>query len=193
MRKEKNLRIKKFFLIGGIVIAIILLVSGCGKKENEINGTSNSSNSTSINNNSKQSSELVVYREGSQEVESSKEYESTLGYTMRYASNFFKASYHDNCDWYEEDGSINCVVVEKENISYSKKIATIEDYKKTTVNGYEAVYTTKRAEGQYETIYYVNTGKDCTYIITTSCIDSTEYLEGLGKIMDAMVQTFYVK
>lgn len=54
-------------------------------------------------------------------------------------------------------------------------------------------YTTRKVEGQAETIYYVNDGKDNTYIITTSCQDNTEYLEGLGKIMNAMVQTFSVK
>ena len=83
--------------------------------------------------------------------------------------------------------------LEKENIPYSQKISTLSNYKKADVNGYEAVYTTRKAEGQLETTYYVNSGKNSTYIITESCQDSSEYLEGLGHIMDAMVQTFAVK
>jgi len=241
MKKEGIVKNKKFFVVGGILIAIILVLTGCGKKENdsktyekesdnqvvniakenennttvqEKNETKKNNNSTnntidndkdnkvsenkknnnaSTNNNHKISSELVVIREGFEDVLPSKAYESSLGYTMRYSTEDFKASFHDNWDWFDRDEDINCVVVEKEDISYSKKIATLSNYKKTTINGYEAVYTTKKAEGQFETLYYVNTGKDYIYIITTSCQDSSEYLEGLGHIMDAMVQTFYIK
>lgn len=157
------------------------------------NTNSNATNTTPSNTNTTASSELVVYREGAEEKIPAKEYESTYGYTMKYASDYFKASNHDNRDWFDRDQDINCVVVDKENVSYSNKIATLSNAQKTTVNGYEAVYTTKSAEGQLETTYYVNTGKDVTYMITTSCQDSAEYLEGLAKIMNAMVQTFKVK
>jgi len=170
--------------------------------KNETSGSNTTAKNTTNNNTSNSSSEskkattskeLTVNREGMSENVPSKEYSSSLGYTIRYATDNFKASHHDDKDWFETSVGTDCVVVEKENVSYSKKISSISNYKKTTVNGYEAVYTTRRAEGQYETTYYVNTGKDSTYMITTSCLDTTEYLEGLGHIMDAMVQTFALK
>ena len=232
MGKEKIMENERILAVGVIIIAIILILTGCGKKEDNSeniknenqeqvqnvekqneNNTSNkdknetkneSKNTSSDKNNSKSDdsssikkattpSKLNVSREGTTEEVSSKEYSSSLGYTIRYATDNFKVSNHDNADWFECEGDINCVVVEKENKSYSKKVASLSNYKKTTVNGYEAVYTTKKAEGQAETTYYVNVGKDYIYEITTSCQDTSEYLEGLGHIMDAMVQTFAVK
>lgn len=245
MKKEKITRNKRIFIIGGILIAVMLVLTGCGNKEdnskalkneskNQVqniekenentvpkqdentalkqdantvtkqeknqassnNNTTNNSNttkSTSTNNKSTTSNALVVNREGVSEEIPSKEYSSSLGYTMRYASEFFSVSYHDDGDWYDCNPDYNCVVVEKENVSYSKKVASISNYNKTEVNGYEAVYTTRHVEGQFETIYYVNSGKDSTYKITTSCQGDTEHLEGIGKIMDAMVQTFSIK
>ena len=231
---------QRIFILGIVVIAVILILAGCGKKENneekvekenqnqvqsvektnentvanqtnnEINKTNstakntvnsntntttatNNTVSTSTNNNATTPKELVVYREGMADTVASKEYTSTYGYTMRYATENFSVSNHDNCDWYEDSQGYNCVVVEKENVPYSQKVASISNFKKTSVNGYEAVYTTRRVEGQFETTYYVNSGKDSTYIITTSCQDNTEYLEGLAKIMEAMVQTFAIK
>lgn len=168
------------------------------KTNNVTNNTSSSSSSastkeTASKSDTKKSSKLIVYREGSAEEVPSKEYDSTLGYTIRYDTESFKASHHDGGDWFERDSDGNCVVVEKENVSYSKKISTVTNYKKTTVNGYEAVYTTRAVEGQIETTYYVNTGKESTYTIKTSCQGTTEYQEGLAKIMDAMVQTFILK
>ena len=163
------------------------------------NNTQNSTNNYNSyeNNNSTNKSttsdELVVNQEGNKVTIVSKEYVSSLGYSMRYASELFNVSYHDNSDWYERNEDINCVVVEKENVSYGKKIATLSNYEKTNVNGYEAVYITRKAEGQFEKKYYVNSGKDTTYIITTSCQDSTEYLEGIGSVMEGMVQTFSIK
>ena len=53
--------------------------------------------------------------------------------TIRYATDSFKASNHDDQDWFERDEDINCVVVKKEDISYSKKVASLSNYKKTTV------------------------------------------------------------
>jgi hypothetical protein len=232
MGKEKIMENERILAVGVIIIAIILILTGCGKKEDNSeniknenqeqvqnvekqneNNTSNkdknetkneSKNTSSDKNNSKSDdsssikkattpSKLNVSREGTTEEVSSKEYSSSLGYTIRYATDNFKVSNHDNADWFECEGDINCVVVKKENTSYSKKVASLSNYKKTTVNGYEAVYTTKKAEGQAETTYYVNVGKDYIYEITTSCQDTSEYLEGLGHIMDAMVQTFAVK
>ena len=229
MKREKSLKNKRILLIGGIIIAAILLLTGCGKSDDnsktdnnvtqnqeqnvvkqdentdakiEKNETNTNKNNTTNNNKTSNASannksatpqKLIVNREGTSEEVTSKEYSSTLGYTMRYASEYFKVSYRDNEDFYEANSGIDCVAVDKEKVAYSKKISTISNYKKTTVNGYEAVYTTRKVEGQAETIYYVNDGKDNTYIITTSCQDNTEYLEGLGKIMNAMVQTFSVK
>lgn len=232
MGKEKIMENERILAVGVIIIAIILILTGCGKKEDnseniknenqeqvqnvekqDENNTSNkdknetkneSKNTSSDKNNSKSDdsssikkattpSKLNVSREGTTEEVSSKEYSSSYGYTIRYATDNFKVSNHDNADWFECEGDTNCVVVEKENTSYSKKVASLSNYKKTTVNGYEAVYTTKKAEGQAETTYYVNVGKDYIYEITTSCQDTSEYLEGLGHIMDAMVQTFAVK
>ena len=239
MGKEKIMKNKRIFALGGIIIALILILTGCGNKEDNSANTKNENNeqvqnvekqdekNTSNNNESETKNEsknttsdkksdnsteknsksddsssikkattpskLNVSREGTTEEVSSKEYSSSLGYTIRYATDNFKVSNHDNADWFECEGDINCVVVEKENKSYSKKVASLSNYKKTTVNGYEAVYTTKKAEGQAETTYYVNVGKDYIYEITTSCQDTSEYLEGLGHIMDAMVQTFAVK
>lgn len=138
-------------------------------------------------------SKLMVSREGIEEEVESKEYSSKYGYTIRYATDYFKFSNHDDQDYFERDEDINCVVVKKENMSYSEKVKSLSSYKDTTVNGYEAVYTTRKTEGQSETTYYINTEKDYIYEITTSCQDSTEYLEGLGHIMDAMVQTFAIK
>ena len=223
---------KNIVVITGIILAVILALTGCGKKEennkkedNTVqNQTANTENNaentaskeeksnTTKENTTKDSStkkdtssenttknkattpsKLMVNREGMSEEEPSKEYSSSYGYTIRYATDNFKVSNHDNADWFECEGNTNCVVVEKENTSYSKKVASLSNYKKTTVNGYEAVYTTKKAEGQAETTYYVNVGKDYIYEITTSCQDTSEYLEGLGHIMDAMVQTFAVK
>ena len=157
------------------------------------NNNTTTSNNTSNKGKSTTPSKLTVSREGTSEEVPSKEYSSKYGYTIRYDTDSFKASNHDDADWFERDEDTNCVVVRKEDTSYSKKITSLSNYKKTTVNGYEAVYTTRKAEGQAETTYYINTGKDCTYEITTSCQDTTEYLEGLGHIMDAMVQTFAVK
>ena len=157
------------------------------------NDNTSTSNSTSTKNKATTPSKLMVSREGMEEEVASKEYSSTYGYTIRYATDSFKASNHDDQDWFERDEDINCVVVKKENISYSKKVASLSNYKKTTVNGYETVYTTRKTEGQSETTYYINTEKDYIYEITTSCQDTTEYLEGLGHIMDAMVQTFAIK
>lgn len=232
MGKEKIMENERILAVGVIIIAIILILTGCGKKEDnseniknenqeqvqnvekqDENNTSNkdknetkneSKNTSSDKNNSKSDdsssikkattpSKLNVSREGTTEEVSSKEYSSSYGYTIRYATDNFKVSNHDNADWFECEGDTNCVVVEKENTSYSKKVASLSNYKKTTVNGYEAVYTTKKAEGQAETTYYVNVGKDYIYEITTSCQDTSEFLEGLGHIMDAMVQTFAVK
>ena len=232
MGKEKIMENERILAVGVIIIAIILILTGCGKKEDNSeniknenqeqvqnvekqneNNTSNkdknetkneSKNTSSDKNNSKSDdsssikkattpSKLNVSREGTTEEVSSKEYSSSYGYTIRYATDNFKVSNHDNADWFECEGDTNCVVVEKENTSYSKKVASLSNYKKTTVNGYEAVYTTKKAEGQAETTYYVNVGKDYIYEITTSCQDTSEFLEGLGHIMDAMVQTFAVK
>ena len=229
MKKE---RMKNIIAITGVILAVILVLTGCGKKEennkkedNTVqNQTANTENNaentaskeensnTTKENTTKDSStkkdtssenttknkattpsKLMVNREGMSEEEPSKEYSSSYGYTIRYATDNFKVSNHDNADWFECEGDTNCVVVEKENTSYSKKVASLSNYKKTTVNGYEAVYTTKKAEGQAETTYYVNVGKDYIYEITTSCQDTSEYLEGLGHIMDAMVQTFAVK
>lgn len=138
-------------------------------------------------------SKLVVSREGMQDEVTSKEFSSTYGYTIRYASEYFKPSNHDNKDWFERTEDTNCVLVEKENVSYSKKLESLSNYKKTTVNGYEAVYVERHAEGQIENTYYINTGNDFVYEITTSCLGTTEYLEGIGHIMDEMVQTFAVK
>ena len=229
MKKE---RMKNIIAITGVILAVILVLTGCGKKEennkkedNTVqNQTANTENNaentaskeensnTTKENTTKDSStkkdtssenttknkattpsKLMVNREGMSEEEPSKEYSSSYGYTIRYATDNFKVSNHDNADWFECEGDTNCVVVEKENTSYSKKVASLSNYKKTTVNGYEAVYTTKKAEGQAETTYYVNVGKDYIYEITTSCQDTSEFLEGLGHIMDAMVQTFAVK
>ena len=229
MKKE---RMKNIIAITGVILAVILVLTGCGKKEDNNkkedntvqNQTANTENNaentaskeeksnTTKENTTKDSStkkdtssenttknkattpsKLMVNREGMSEEEPSKEYSSSYGYTIRYATDNFKVSNHDNADWFECEGDTNCVVVEKENTSYSKKVASLSNYKKTTVNGYEAVYTTKKAEGQAETTYYVNVGKDYIYEITTSCQDTSEYLEGLGHIMDAMVQTFAVK
>ncbi len=138
-------------------------------------------------------SKLVVSREGMQDEVPSKEYSSTYGYTIRYATDNFKASNHDDRDWFDRDEDINCVAVDRENVSYTKKLESLSNYTKTKVNGYEAVYTTRKVEGQEETTYYINTGSEYTYVITKSCQDSVEYLEGLGHIMDAMIQTFAVK
>ncbi|MBR2704596.1 MAG: hypothetical protein IKE91_03910 [Clostridia bacterium] len=228
MKKE---RIKSIIAVGGIILAIMLILTGCGKEEKKAeenknsntqvqntentasnqekkNETNNSQKNTTTNNTSKENnstnnntstnkattpSKLMVSREGMSEEVPSKEYSSTYGYTIRYATDNFKVSNHDDADWFECDGDINCVVVEKENKSYSKAIASISNYKKTTVNGYEAVYTSRFVEGQHENKYYVNTGSDCTYIITTSCQGDTEHMEGLEHIMDAMVQTFAIK
>ena len=169
---------------------------------NETNETNTASTSKSNENNNAGTgiggskpvtpSELVVYREGTGETVESKEYSSTLGYTMRYSTEYFTTSFHDNIDWFEASQSMNCVAAEKESDTYANKLASLSNYEKTTVNGYEAVYVTRRVEGQYEKIFYVNTEKGL-YRLTTSCHDNTEYLEGLGKIMDAMVQTFAVK
>ena len=150
-------------------------------------------NTSTTNNNATTPSKLVVSREGMQEEVPSKEYSSSYGYTIRYATDNFKVANHDNKDWFERTEDINCVVVEKENVSYSKKLESLSNYTKTTVNGYEAVYVERHAEGQIEKSYYINTGKDFIYEITTSCQGTTEYLEGLGHIMDAMVQTFAIK
>ena len=232
MGKEKIMENERILAVGVIIIAIILILTGCGKKEDNSeniknenqeqvqnvekqneNNTSNkdknetkneSKNTSSDKNNSKSDdsssikkaatpSKLMVNREGMSDEVSSKEYSSSLGYTMRYATDNFNVSSHEGTDYYECAEGIDCVTVEKENVSYSKKIASVSNYKKTEVNGYEAVYTTRKVEGQLETTYYVNASKDSTYIITTSCQDNTEYLEGLGHIMDAMVQTFAVK
>lgn len=157
------------------------------------NTPANTTANTSTTTNATTPSKLVVSREGMQEEVPSQEYSSSYGYTIRYATDSFKVSNHDNKDWFERTQDTNCVLVEKENVSYSKKLETLSNYKKTTVNGYEAVYTTRRAEGQYETTYYINVEKDYIYEITTSCQDTTEYREGLGHIMDAMVQTFAIK
>lgn len=168
---------------------------------NETNETNTASTSKSNENNAGTGiggskpvtpSELVVYREGTGETVESKEYSSTLGYTMRYSTEYFTTSFHDNIDWFEASQSMNCVAAEKESDTYANKLASLLNYEKTTVNGYEAVYVTRRVEGQYEKIFYVNTEKGL-YRLTTSCQDNVEYLEGLGKIMDAMVQTFAVK
>lgn len=161
--------------------------------ETTTNNNSSTSNNTSTKSNATTPSKLIVSREGMEEEVTSKEYSSIYGYTIRYATDSFKASNHDDQDWFERDEDINCVVVKKEDISYSKKISSLSNYKETTVNGYESVYTTRKVEGQAETTYYINSGKDCVYEITTSCQDTTEYLEGLGHIMDAMVHTFAIK
>lgn len=246
MKKENILKIKKIFIVGGLLIALILVLTGCGNKDNTSKTTENksenqventakpadntatkqensqtsttkntdnsksntntssnnnssannnslTSNNSSTNNTSASSTELVVYREGMADKVPAKEYTSTLGYTIKYATELFSVSYHDDMDWFECAGCTDGVVVGKENVSYSKKIANVSNYNKTSVNGKEAVYTTRRVEGQFETTYYVNSGKDTTYIITTSCQDNTEYLEGRGKIMDAMVQSISIK
>ena len=163
------------------------------------NNSQNSTNnySSNENNNTTISDELIINQEGNMVKRESEKYVSSLGYTMQYATDIygggFNVSYHDGGDWYEiNDGSINCVVVEKENVSYSNKISTLSNYERTNVNGYEAVYTTRTAEGQFETTYYVNSGKGTVYKITTSCQNSSDYIEGLGAIMNAMVQTFSI-
>ena len=230
MKKERDMKNKRIFVVCGIIIALILILTGCGNKESdqknnenkvenqtqnvekqdenttkkeknetstktEKNSTekSNKSEDTSSSKKATTPSKLVVNREGMSDEVASKEHSSNMGYTMRYATENFNVSHHDDADWFEEDGGINCVVVEKENKSYSKTIASVSNSKKTTVNGYEAVYTSRFVEGQHENKYYVNTGKDSTYIITTSCQGDTEHMEGLEHIMDAMVQTFAVK
>ena len=221
MRKERVMKNKRIFVVCGIIISLVLILTGCGKKDtknesakeennNQVqnvekqdeNTTKTEKNSTEKTNKSEDTSsskkattpsKLVVNREGMSDEVASKEHSSNMGYTMRYATENFKVSHHDDADWFEEDGGINCVVVEKENKSYSKTIASVSNSKKTTVNGYEAVYTSRFVEGQHENTYYVNTGKDSTYIITTSCQGDTEHMEGLEHIMDAMVQTFAVK
>lgn len=229
MRKEK---MKTIIAITGIILAVMLVLTGCGKKEennkkedntvqNQTTTTENKAenktskdekSNTTKENTTKESStkkdtssedttkkkattpsKLVVNREGMSDEVASKEHSSSMGYTMRYATENFKASHHDDADWFEDENTENCVVVEKENKSYSKAIASVSNYKKTTVNGYEAVYTSRFVEGQHENKYYVNTGSDCTYIITTSCQGDTEHMEGLEHIMVAMVQTFAVK
>lgn len=157
------------------------------------NTPANTTTNTSTTTNATTPGKLVVSREGMQEEVPSQEYSSSYGYTIRYATDSFKVSNHDNKDWFERTQDTNCVVVEKENVSYSKKLETLSNYKKTTVNGYEAVYIERHAEGQIENTYYINTGKDFVFEITTSCQGTTDYLEGLGHIMDAMVQTFAIK
>lgn len=185
------------FLIAVLVIIIIALVGFIlwdkfinNKKDKNYNERVGNS---SIENKIETPSRLMVNREGMEEEVESKEYSSKYGYTIRYATDYFKVSNHDDQDYFERDEDINCVVLKKENISYSEKVKTLSSYKETTVNGYEAVYTTRKTEGQSETTYYINTKKDYIYEIITSCQDSTEYLEGLGHIMDAMVQTFAIK
>ena len=160
---------------------------------NTTNTPANTTANTSTTTNATTPSKLVVSREGMQEEVPSQEYSSSYGYTIRYATDSFKVSNHDNKDWFERTQDINCVVVEKENVSYSKKLEALSNYKKTTVNGYEAVYVERHAEGQIENTYYINTGKDFVFEITTSCQGTTEYLEGIGHIMNAMVQTFAAK
>lgn len=181
-------------------------VTNSNENTNSVN-TTNITNTTTTNTNTNTSttsttsptkqattpSKLVVSREGMEEEVPSKEFSSTYGYTIRYASEYFKPSNHDNKDWFERSEDTNCVLVEKENVSYSKKLKSLSSYKKTTVNGYEAVYVERHAEGQIENTYYINTGNDFVYEITTSCLGTTEYLEGIGHIMDAMVQTFAIK
>ena len=181
-------------------------VTNSNENTNSINST-NATNTTNTNTNTNTSttsttsptkqattpSKLVVSREGMEEEVPSKEFSSTYGYTIRYASEYFKPSNHDNKDWFERSEDTNCVLVEKENVSYAKKLESLSNYKKTTVNGYEAVYVERHAEGQIENTYYINTGKDFVFEITTSCQGTTDYLEGIGHIMDAMVQTFAIK
>ena len=60
------------------------------------------------------------------------------------------------------------------------------------MNGYEAVYTTRRAEGQFETTYYINVEKDYIYEITTSCQDTADVIDAFGNLMEAIVQTFSI-
>lgn len=179
----------KTLLVVLVLCVGIIGLTACVKNDNN----ASTSNSTSTKKQITTPSKLMVSREGMEEEVESKEYSSTYGYTIRYAIDSFKASNHDDQDWFERDEDTNCVVVKKDNISYGKKIETLLNYEKTTVNGYEAVYTTRRTEGQFETTYYINVDKDYIYEITTSCQDTTEYLEGLGHIMDAMVQTFAIK
>ena len=179
-------------------------VTNSNENTNSVN-TTNVTNTTTTNTNTSTTSttsptkqattpsKLVVSREGMEEEVPSKEFSSTYGYTIRYASDYFKPSNHDNKDWFKRSEDTNCVLVEKENVSYSKKLESLSNYKKTTVNGYEAVYVERHAEGQIENTYYINTGNDFVYEITTSCLGTTEYLEGIGHIMDAMVQTFAAK
>lgn len=179
-------------------------VTNSNENTNSVN-TTNVTNTTTTNTNTSTTSttsptkqattpsKLVVSREGMEEEVPSKEFSSTYGYTIRYASEYFKPSNHDNKDWFERTEDTNCVLVEKENVSYSEKLKSLSNYKKTTVNGYEAVYVERHAEGQIENTYYINTGKDFVFEITTSCLGTTEYLEGIGHIMDAMVQTFAIK
>lgn len=224
MKKEK---IKNIIAIMAVIFVSILVLAGCGKKEDnnktekntiqnqttsienkeENTASKEEKNNTTKEDSTKNSSasesttknkattpgKLVVNREGMTDEVTSKEHSSSMGYTMRYATDYFKASHHDDADWFEDENSENCVVVEKENKSYSKAIASVSNYKKTTVNGYEAVYTSRFVEGQHENKYYVNTGSDSTYIITTSCQGDTEHMEGLEHIMTAMVQTFATK
>ena len=185
------------FLIAILVIIIIALAGFFlwdkfinNKKDKNFNERVGNS---SIENKIEIPSKLMVSREGMEEEVESKEYSSKYGYTIRYATDYFKFSNHDDQDYFERDEDINCVVVKKENMSYSEKVKSLSSYKDTTVNGYEAVYTTRKTEGQFETTYYINAEKDYIYEITTSCQDSTEYLEGLGHIMDAMIQTFAIK
>jgi hypothetical protein len=187
---------------GKILVCILCLViiglvgyivwDKCFKDKN-INETTNVVNEIVTSSKTTTPDKLMVNREGMQEEVASKEFSSSYGYTIRYATEQFKAETHDNKDWFVRDGDTNGVVVSKENITYANKVASLKDATKTTVNGYEAVYTTRKVEGQAETTYYVNVEKDYIYEITTSCLDSVEYLEGLGHIMDAMVQTFAIK
>ena len=67
---------------------------------------------------------LMVNREGMKEEVASKEFSSSYGYTIRYATEQFKAETHDEKDWFVHDGDTNCVVVSKENVTYSNKVAS---------------------------------------------------------------------
>lgn len=162
---------------------------------NNVNNTVEQKNETGKNTSDSDGGYVLVNREGMGDRIYMKKYVSSMGYSMMYDAETFSFS-----DFYREydreefcdSGHDNAVIVYKENISYNDKVSKLSNAKSTTVNGMNAVYTIATAEGLYEETYYVSGGEEVTFMITISCPNEPEYIEGIGAVMTAMVQTFSV-
>ncbi len=163
------------------------------EKTNETNTGTNVKNE---NQNKSDRKEIDVHREGSDgDMVDMKLYKSTLGYEMYYYDKYFeKISNNNYSDSFYNEDAIASIAVTKVQMSLESKKASTPNCESTKINGHDALYINEgeTEEGYSEATYYVDSNNGYIFEISIGIKNDSEYIEGIGVIMNAMVKTFKI-